>query len=638
MKKQTTLPLQAHLLRGAFYLLLLLAVCMIPFALAKQNATKQSMAKLGNPLPIGVSHRMLTFEERVAYQRAIEDIYWRHRVWPKENLNSKPSLDAVISQEQLEKKVDDYLLNSQALEDFWQRPITREQLQAEMERMAHYTKQPEVLRELFAALGNDPFVIAECLARPVLTGRLVADLSAQAKGAHFGFVRPEELRTKPMTTMLGRAYTLPNISEGDAPCTEDTWTATSLAGAPDPRSFNTAVWTGSEMIIWGGAEGPGIYGDGRRYDPSTDSWTATSNSNAPDARAGHTAVWTGSEMIVWAGGVAPGLNTGGKYNPTADTWTATSTSNAPEGRYGQSAVWTGSEMIVWGGSAGGMTYFNTGGRYNPNTNTWSSTSTTNAPEARYYHTAVWNENGNEMIIWCGDNNGVSFNTGGRYNPSTNSWTATSTTNAPEGRSYGTTVWTGSEMIVWGGLHSNGDYLNTGGRYNPSTDSWTATSINNAPTARTSHTAVWTGSEMIVWAGFLRTIETTNTGGRYNPTTDSWTVTSTTNAPDGRYAAPDGRYLGVWTGNEMIVWGGLAQAGFAFNSGGRYCAQSGPTPTPTPTPTPCTGRCSPTPRPRPTPHPRPNTAAVGQIMPNGSRADYDRIQNNRERFVASENAG
>ena len=53
-----------------------------------------------------------------------------------------------------------------------------EQLQAEMDRMAKHTKQPEVLRELFEALGNDPFVIAECLARPVLTERLSATPTA----------------------------------------------------------------------------------------------------------------------------------------------------------------------------------------------------------------------------------------------------------------------------------------------------------------------------------------------------------------------------------------------------------------------------------------------------------------------------
>ena len=73
-------------------------------------------------------------------------------------------------------------------------------------------------------------------------------------------------------------------------------------------------------------------------------------------------------------------------------------------------------------------------------------------------------------------------------------------------------------------------LNTGGRYNPSTDSWTATSTTNAPTARYDHTAVWTGSEMIVWGGHGSGL---NTGGRYNPITDSWTATSTTNAPSGR---------------------------------------------------------------------------------------------------------
>ena len=39
--------------------------------------------------------------------------------------------------------------------------------------MAQHTRQPEVLREIFEALGNDPFVIAECLARPVLADRLL---------------------------------------------------------------------------------------------------------------------------------------------------------------------------------------------------------------------------------------------------------------------------------------------------------------------------------------------------------------------------------------------------------------------------------------------------------------------------------
>ena len=102
----------------------------------------------------------------------------------KRRPDPKPSLDAVMSQAQLEKKVKDYLHNSQALEDYWQRPITAEQLQAEMDRMAKHTKQPEVLQELFEALGNDPFVIAECLARPVLTERLLTSWYAYDQRIH----------------------------------------------------------------------------------------------------------------------------------------------------------------------------------------------------------------------------------------------------------------------------------------------------------------------------------------------------------------------------------------------------------------------------------------------------------------------
>ena len=106
-----------------------------------------------------------------------------------------------------------------------------------------------------------------------------------------------------------------------------------------------------------------------------------------------------------------------------------------------------------------------------------------------------------MIVWGGRNGIGSFNTGGKYNPSTDSWTATTTTNAPDGRNAHTAVWTGTEMIVWGGWDDSNAF-NTGGRYNPSTDSWTATSTINAPSARWDYNfpAVWTGSEMIVWGG------------------------------------------------------------------------------------------------------------------------------------------
>src|SRR5690349_16079253 len=85
--------------------------------------------------------RQLSFAERVAYQYAIEEVYWHHRTWPKENPGRKPTLDQVMSRADVERKVEDYLRNSQLLADQW-RPITSDQLQAEIDRMGSHTKQP----------------------------------------------------------------------------------------------------------------------------------------------------------------------------------------------------------------------------------------------------------------------------------------------------------------------------------------------------------------------------------------------------------------------------------------------------------------------------------------------------------------
>jgi hypothetical protein len=194
-----------------------------------------------------VSQRTLTFPERVTYQRAIEDVYWRHRIWPKENTASKPSLDAVMSQAQLEKKVAEYLSQSQALEDYWHQPIGPEQLQVEMDRIGHNTKQPDVLREIFAALGNDPGVIAECLARPVLAERLVRHLHPQAK---FDVGRAKSAMNSPSATavLAPMTYKLPVVTSNPTICF-DNWTATGEPAGVAARYLHTAVWTGTEMIV-----------------------------------------------------------------------------------------------------------------------------------------------------------------------------------------------------------------------------------------------------------------------------------------------------------------------------------------------------------------------------------------------------
>ncbi len=343
----------------------------------------------------------------------------------------------------------------------------------------------------------------------------------------------------------------------------DTWTPTSVTNAPVGGEGQTAVWTGSEMIVVGGRifdanQWAYVYrGAGRRYNPAADTWTAI-----PDIlpRSHHSAVWTGSEMIIW-GGIS-GSSDGARYNPVSNGWTATSTgAGTPSPRHRHTAVWTGTEMLVWGGSGPGVT--STGGRYNPGANTWVSIATTNAPSPRTDHTAVWTDG--MMVVWGGAVDAFRFfSTGGRYDPITNTWTPTHHTGVPGGRALHGAVWTGNRMIVWGGL-SHQTPFNLGGQYDPLTHTWTHLSTVDAPVARYSPIAVWTGNRMLVWGGesFDWLEEPENTGGLYDPLTDAWAPTSVVDAP-----VLNSYNRGVWTGRELIVFGSIQVAGFPFG-GARY---------------------------------------------------------------------
>ena len=95
-----------------------------------------------------------------------------------------------------------------------------------------------------------------------------------------------------VTVATRTTYTLPTLVDAAGGCIEDGWMAT--AGPPLGRVGHTAVWTGSEMIIWGGFSVE-AFNTGGRYNPATDDWTSTTITNAPDVRFFRKAVWTGSE-------------------------------------------------------------------------------------------------------------------------------------------------------------------------------------------------------------------------------------------------------------------------------------------------------------------------------------------------------
>jgi N-acetylneuraminic acid mutarotase len=586
---------------------------------------------LGLPALADSTSRPISIGDRVAAQKAIEQVYWNHRIWPKDNPGPKPPLSAVLPDGAVRERVATYLRESSALDEVWRRPLSGVALQAEIDRIVRDSRDPNVLRELFAALGNDPQLIAETLGRQTLSGRLVRGWYASDGRFHGDLKRRAQAALAScgnagcMTSMGGRYVETTwrrsdLLAERHAQDAEDrvialdgaawgnhldrlarTFGASTdalplmkpsrleedangfvvtaiLAQSADTLKTASVVWDKRPFDSWWESTARGL---GTTIDVprsayslrapaaggcSVDTWDATDFDL--QGREGHTSVWTGSEMIVWGGGSPNSglLNGGGRYNPATDSWLPTSKSaNTPAGRYAHTAVWTGTRMVVWGGEVAqgsGTASTDSGGRYDPVTDSWTPTSTVAAPQGRRSHTVVWT--GSEMIVWGGYDSAANdqLNTGGRYDPSSDSWRPVSDDGAPARRYFHTAVWSGSEMIVWGGV-SAGAGLNTGGRYNPASDSWQPTAITAmTPSGVFGHTAVWTGSRMIVWGGSLYATNV-SAGGRYDPSTDSWLPTSL----DANVPAPRLAHTAVWTGTEMIVWGGEDQA--PLDSGARY---------------------------------------------------------------------
>ncbi|MEM7157847.1 MAG: hypothetical protein AAF799_33715 [Myxococcota bacterium] len=412
-----------------------------------------------------------------------------------------------------------------------------------------------------------------------------------------------------------------SATEAESPPPVLRWRAMSADGAPVGREDHSAIWTGQEMIVWGGETRGGgnqPLDSGARYVPAEDRWAPISSVGVPDRRNDHTAVWTGTEMIVWGGNQRDEdselLASGGRYDPAHDRWTPTA-GGPLSPRDDPTAVWTGTEMIIWGGRTLGMQHVGSGARYSPYRDAWVLTSTQGAPEPREDHTAVWT--GTEMIVWGGwsgyDDDRHHHGDGGRYDPETDTWRTMSTVGAPEPREDHTAVWTGTEMIVWGGVvhryaepepsaeaaseHADEDasedaeapeaaeaiaiervepeledalddaeevsfeygkggrgrlvQLGNGAAYDPVSDTWRPITTVGAPEPREDHVAVWLGDELLVWGG-RRGTAMLATGALYDPRRDRWRPVSADEPPTARW-----NHTAVLAGDQVIIWGGYA---------------------------------------------------------------------------------
>ena len=325
---------------------------------------------------------------------------------------------------------------------------------------------------------------------------------------------------------------------------------TRLPRAPiAPRSEYAAIWTGKEMIVWGGYSGNTQHGDGAAYDPATRTWTKLAASPLAGQDLPVT-VWTGKDMLIFGGsGTSGASSNGAAYDPATNTWRKLAPIPASLGGNltgsGSYAVWTGKVMVAWG-------FFERSGRqtlaaatYNPATNSW--TTGTEAPaQAPEFGDAFWT--GKQMIVWGSSAHSPE---GFAYDPATERWlTLPAAPLRRAARDSMLAAWTGRYLVVGGGDSRTGRQKDAAA-YDPATNSWTR--LPDAPVGFEGNgTApdIWTGASVI-------TIEDAVPGGRplsLDLTTRRWSLGPKAPVP-GRQEAHE-----LWTGSEALVWGGGVPVG------------------------------------------------------------------------------
>ena len=331
------------------------------------------------------------------------------------------------------------------------------------------------------------------------------------------------------------------------------WQNGAASGGIAGRTGHTAVWTGEQMMIWGGMlNGNSFAGTGAGYLPGFDGWRPITTFAAPSARSGHGAVWTGAKMIVWGGEGANGfVNSGGEYDALTQQWSVTGVSGAASARADFACLWTGNHVVVWGGNSDAG-FLGSGNLYNPGTKAWMALPGTLAPTARRLPGAVWT--GTQFVVWGGEGLTGPIGTGGRISISAGgipgTWQTVSLTGAPAARVGHTAIWTGAKMIIWGGRAGPG-YFGSGAAYDPISDSWTTLAMQAAPSPRENHVAVWNGVEMLIVGGEDST-GSLATGGAYDPVANKWRPLTMAGSPIARSEAK-----AIWSGSELVAFGGRA---------------------------------------------------------------------------------
>lgn len=283
-----------------------------------------------------------------------------------------------------------------------------------------------------------------------------------------------------------------------------------------PRLNHTLTWADGVVIVWGGQDQETfeIAADGAAYDPDTGEWELLDP--APiEGRWAHEAVWTGEELLVWGGTAGPDhlaacYTDGARYDPEAATWEAIP--EAPgQTRCGASVVWADDELLVFGGHrANGIPgpddRSDDGVAFDPATDEWRSIPA--APiEARASAVAVWT--GDELVVYGGhthaDDEGLEYrNDGAAYDPATDEWREIEDSPLSP-RSGIDGIWIGDELLVFGGDDPDLDDPDLerepqrpAASYDPGSDTWER--LAEKPWPQATSGAVWTESDVLYVLG------------------------------------------------------------------------------------------------------------------------------------------
>jgi N-acetylneuraminic acid mutarotase len=239
-----------------------------------------------------------------------------------------------------------------------------------------------------------------------------------------------------------------------------------------------------------------------------------------------------------------------------------STGGAPSPRQNAAVAWSGKAVFVWGGD-NGLSDLADGGLYDPKTDVWKAVGpAAGAPSPRVLAAAV--ATGASIVVWGGgpSSGAAALGDGRRYDLATGTWAALSEVQAPAGRRSPVAVWTGSRVLVWGGV-AGGSPVAGGGLYDPASDTWTAVSSSGAPSARSGVAAAWSGKELYLFGGRPGGAGETDAGFAYDPQKDEWRSLPAAGAPSPRFDA-----FAVWVKGMLLVWGGESSGG-ALDDGARY---------------------------------------------------------------------